>query len=153
MKNIKFIVVITIYTLLANLSYSQLGWQPYTGQPTSTMMGSVAGAGLGYMLAPAISKGPDAQWIGALAGLAAGGLLGNYMAGDNIQHQQIQQYQQQPQQQSFKPINRQNIPLAIPLGKNNIQSPYSEFTVSITEYAPGSVVNDPLEGKLFRIPR
>lgn len=146
---IKFIVPVVIYIFIINFGYSQLGFQPYTGQPTSTLLGSVAGAGLGYMLAPAISNGPDAQWIGALAGLAAGGLLGNYMAGDNIQHQQIQQYQQQ----SFKPINRQNIPLAIPLGKNNFQSPYSEFIVSTTEYAPGSVVNDPLEGKLFRIPR
>lgn len=143
---------VTLLLVSSSLSFAQLGWESYTGQPTQTLYGSVAGAGLGYMLAPAISKGPDAQWIGALAGMAAGGLLGNYMSGDNNIHQQLQQQQQQ--QTQYKPtVNRQNFPLAIPLGNNTFQSPYSEFVVSTTEYKPGSVVNDPLEGKLFRIPR
>lgn len=144
------ILVLVFFTFI-NLGYSQLGWEPYTGQPTQTLYGSVAGAGLGYMLAPAISNGPDAQWIGALAGMAAGGLLANYMSGDNIQHQR--QMQQGSGQQDSKVVNRQQVPNAISLGKGLYQSPYSEFVVSTADYKPGSIINDPLEGQLFRIPR
>jgi len=141
--------LITLLLVSSSISFAQLGWEPYTGQPTQTLYGSVAGAGLGYMLAPAISNGPDAQWIGALAGMAAGGLLANYMSGDNIAHQQEQQ-----QSQAYRPVvDKKNVPLAIPLSKTTFQSPYSEFTVSTSEYKPGSIVNDPFEGKLFRIPR
>jgi len=143
--------LITLLCMSGSVSFAQLGWDPYTGQPTQTLYGSAAGAGLGYMLAPAISKGPDAQWIGALTGMAAGGLLGNYMAGNNITHQQLNQQQNT---QAYRPAaDKQNLPAAIPLTKNTYQSPYSEFVVSTAEYKPGAIVNDPLEGKLFRIPR
>jgi len=139
--------LITLLCMSGSISFAQLGWDPYTGQPTQTLYGSAAGAGLGYMLAPALSKGPDAQWIGALAGMAAGGLIGNYMAGNNNTHQQ-------QNTQAYKPAaDKQNLPVAIPLTKSTYQSPYSEFVVSTTDYKPGAIVNDPLEGKLFRIPR
>lgn len=131
--------LVTLLLASGSMCFAQLGWEPYTGQPTQTLYGSAAGAGLGYMLAPAISKGPDAQWIGALVGMAAGGLVGNYMAGNNITHQQQN--------------TQAHVPAAIALTKSTYQSPYSEFTVSTSEYKPGCIVNDPLEGKLFRIPR
>lgn len=146
----------TIIALVATTSigYCQLGWQPYTGQPTQTLYGSAAGAGLGYMLAPAISKGPDAQWIGALTGMAVGGLLANYMAGDNINYQQRQQ-QNAYNPNDYRPVRnvQQNFPLAIKAGNNTFKSPYSDFVVSTADYKPGSVVNDPTCGELFRIPR
>lgn len=144
----------TLIALIASTSigYCQLGWQPYTGQPTQTLYGSAAGAGLGYMLAPAISNGSDAQWIGALVGMAAGGLLANYMSGDNIAHQQQSSYNNN--NNAYRPVKaNQNFPMAIKISNNTFQSPYSEFVVSTADYKPGSVVNDPIVGELFRIPR
>jgi hypothetical protein len=130
--------------------YCQLGFEPYTGQPTSTLYGSAIGGGAGYMLAPAISNGCDAQWIGALLGALGGGLVGNYMAGDNIQHQKLMNAQQQ---NAYTPRKAVNVQEATRISKTTFQSPYSEFTVSTADYKPGSVVNDPLTGELFRIPR
>jgi uncharacterized protein YcfJ len=135
----------------ASTGYCQLGFEPYTGQPTSTIYGSAIGAGTGYMLAPAISNGCDAQWIGALLGALGGGLVGNYMAGDNIQHQKLMNAQQQ--QSTYTPRRAANVQEAIRINKTTFQSPHSEFTVSTADYKPGSVVNDPLTGELFRIPR
>jgi len=139
----------TILILVActGTSYAQLGWEPYTGQPTSTLYGSAIGAGLGYMLAPAISNGSDAQWIGALAGMAAGGLVGNYMAGDNNMHQKISN------NTSNSEKVRPSIGQGIRLNKNSVQSPYSDYVVMSSDISPGSVIEDPITGGLFRIPR
>ena len=131
--------------------YSQLGWEPYTGQPTGTMYGGLGGAALGYMLAPAISKGPDAQWIGALTGLAAGGLIGNYMAGDNNTHQKLLNNSTTDSSANYKPVK--NIGMGIKINKNTVQSPWSDYAVSMSDYNPGQVVTDPITGQLFRLPR
>jgi hypothetical protein len=135
--------------LVSATVHAQLGWESYTGQPTSTLYGSAAGAGLGYFLAPAISKGPDAQWIGALTGLAAGGLIGNYMAGDNNTHQKLMNSGQSSQN---KPMRMNNIATGRKQG-NTVRSPYSDYVVSAQDYAPGSIVSDPVSGQVFRIPR
>lgn len=136
-----------VLAIFATNTYAQLGWEPYTGQPTQTLYGAAAGAGLGYFLAPAISKGPDAQWIGALTGMTVGGLLGNYMSGDNINHQKLQNSEYEPAQ---KP--KPNIAMGIKNG-NTIRSPYSDYSVSTADFSAGSVVSDPISGGLFRIPR
>jgi len=140
----------TILTVIFSCatSFAQLGWEPYTGQPTSTLYGSAIGAGLGYMLAPAISNGPDAQWIGALAGLAAGGLVGNYMAGDNNTHQKLANSGNSESQRS-----RPNIGQGIRVNKNTVQSPYSDYVIMTSDISPGSIIEDPVTGGLFRVPR
>lgn len=150
MKLLKITVFILFFSVPS--LYSQLGWEPYTGQPTQTLYGSVAGAGLGYMLAPAISNGPDAQWIGALVGMGAGGLLANYMAGDNITHQKLQNYENQSNSNnSQKQKNIINVQQGIRLSKNQVQSPYSNYVV--LDVQPGSIIADPLSGELFSIPK
>lgn len=140
-----------ILAAATSTAYCQLGWEPYTGQPTSTLYGSAAGAGLGYMLAPAISKGPDAQWIGALAGMAAGGLIGNYMAGDNNTHQKLMNSGYGDQGQ--KPRPAKTIGNGIRVNKNVVQSPWSDYAVKSSDFSPGQVVTDPVTGQLFRIPQ
>lgn len=148
----KHILNVVYILFICNVSYAQLGWESYTGQPTQTLYGSVAGAGLGYMLAPAISNGPDAQWIGALAGMGAGGLLANYMAGDNITHQKLQNYEKQTSSNnSQKQKNIINVQQGIRLSKNQVQSPYSNYVV--LDIQPGSIIADPLSGELFSIPK
>jgi len=148
------LIKLNLFALIAGsiTAYAQLGWEPYTGQPTQTLYGSVAGAGLGYMLAPAISNGPDAQWIGALVGMGAGGLLANYMAGDNITHQKIQNYENQSgSNSSQRQKNIVNVQQGIRLNKNQVQSPYSNYVV--LDVQPGSIITDPLSGELFSIPK
>lgn len=140
--------IILAVILTGSTSFAQLGWESYTGQPTSTLYGSAIGAGLGYMLAPAISNGPDAQWIGALAGLAAGGLVGNYMAGDNNTHQKLTNSSNSESQKA-----RPSIGQGIRINKNSVQSPYSDYVVMSSDISPGSIVEDPVTGGLFRIPR
>jgi outer membrane lipoprotein SlyB len=140
--------IILAVILTGSTSFAQLGWESYTGQPTSTLYGSAIGAGLGYMLAPAISNGSDAQWIGALAGLAAGGLVGNYMAGDNNTHQKLMNSSNSESQKA-----RPSIGQGIRINKNSVQSPYSDYVVMSSDISPGSIVEDPVTGGLFRIPR
>jgi len=143
-----------IILILASLStgYCQLGWESYTGQPTSTLYGSAIGAGAGYLLGPAISKGCDAQWITALAGAAAGGLVGNYMAGDNNMHQKLMNSSNaESSGQRTKPAK--NIGTGIKINKNIIQSPWSDYAIDVNDYNPGQVITDPITGQLFRLPR
>lgn len=144
-------ILLALGLVIAANGYSQLGWESYTGQPTSTMYGGVGGAALGYMLAPAISKGPDAQWIGALTGLAAGGLVGNYMAGDNNTHQKLMRSGYNDSDQKAAPVR--NVEQGIRVNKNVIQSPYSDYVVKSSDFSTGQVVTDPLTGQVFRIPR
>jgi len=146
MKKILFVAVL----LICVHGYSQLGWESYTGQPTQTLYGSAAGAGLGYFLAPAISKGPDAQWLGALTGLAAGGLVGNYMAGDSNTHQKLMNNNNNSN--TYKPRLAKTVGMGTRTGKNSVQSPYSDFAVNYNDYTSGQVVTDPITGQLFRIP-
>jgi hypothetical protein len=141
--------IILAAILSSSTCFAQLGWESYTGQPTSTLYGSAIGAGLGYMLAPAISNGPDAQWIGALAGMAAGGLVGNYMAGDNNMHQKLNNSNNHSNTERARP----SVGQGIRINKNSVQSPYSDYVVMSSDISPGSVVEDPITGGLFRVPR
>jgi len=143
--------IILVALVAASTGYSQLGWEEYTGQPTSTLYGSAIGAGAGYMLGPAISKGCDAQWITALAGAAAGGLVGNYMAGDNNMHQKLMN--SSSSDSSYKPRASKTVGNGIKVNKTTVQSPWSDYAVNSADYNPGQVVTDPITGQLFRIPR
>lgn len=82
--------------------FSKFGWREGSGQPTATVMGGLMGLGAGSQIAKRISKGSDAPWIGAATGLAAGGLMANYLSGPKGQPKQQEPVKKsEPEKKSY----------------------------------------------------
>lgn len=169
---------ILVLLITATTSYGQglINAQPGNGVPTDMMIGGLLGA----LIAPMISKGPDAKLVGGALGALAGGAYGtanNQMQQQNSAYQQSLQQEQmrvmmQQQQMQMAAIQQQmaqmntssgnytsysrdtgNVRVGIKEGKM-IRSPYSKFKVDpdSMNLDSGEVLYDPFTGKPFRLP-
>jgi hypothetical protein len=142
---------ILLLVVSASISHAQLfSFQSGSGVPTDTAMGGL----LGMLIAPMISKGPDAKLVGGLIGAAAM----NAVATANHNHQQ--QMTQDNVVNTKNPYQRQMVSqgydrpaLGIRQGKM-VRSPYSPFTFDPASMSlrSGETLFDPFTGQPIVIP-
>jgi hypothetical protein len=142
---------ILLLVVSASISHAQLfSFQSGSGVPTDTAMGGL----LGMLIAPMISKGPDAKLVGGLIGAAAM----NAVATANHNHQQ--QMTQDNVVNTKNPYQRQQMSqgydrpaLGIRQGKM-VRSPYSPFTFDPASMSlrSGETLFDPFTGQPIVIP-
>ena len=144
---------LTLLFVSASISHAQLfSFQSGSGVPTDTAMGGL----LGMLIAPMISKGPDAKLVGGLIGAAAMNAVAT--ANNNLNQPQSQvvntknPYQHYQQRQQVSQGYDQPA-LGIRQGKM-VKSPYSPFTFdpASMRLRSGETLFDPFTGQPIVIP-
>jgi len=167
--------IILTLLLMATTGYSQgvINMQSGSGVPTDMVVGAL----LGGLVAPMISKGPDARLVGGLLGAVAGGAYGT---AQQQQQQQQSAYQHQLQQEQMRQWHMQQqqmmawqqqqmaqystasgaygrdsrmIKVGIKQGEY-VKSPYSKYRFHLTsqDIHSGDTLYDPETGQPFRVP-
>lgn len=140
--------------------------QAGSGVPTDMATGGLLGA----LLAPMVSKGPDAKLVGALLGAMAGGAYGTaqrqqqqqwqqQLAAHESWAQQQWQWQQQHQWQQQQLLmhqlqQQQQQPMTGMRQGEYVQSPFSKYRFHMASQGiqSGDTLYDPQTGRPFRVP-
>ena len=155
--------------------------QEGSGRPTNTVVGALFGAATGAAIGQA-TGGKDGWWIGSLVGTAVGGSAGNLLPTEGHQHRSYSGYSTHTagykprftrsydycEPVVYRPapvvVKRAVVveeapviaePVSVPYGfleGGKIQSPWSEFSMSVGGLSAGQTVYDGLTGKAFRVP-
>lgn len=171
------IKILLALIVLTTSTYGQglINIQPGSGVPTDMAIGGLLGA----IIAPMISKGPDAKLVGGALGALAGGAYGtanNQINQHNSAYQQslqqeqmrymVQQQQMAAIQQQMQQMAQMNTAAGPTYGQDNrnvrtgitegkmVRSPYSKFKVDpkSMDLDSGEILYDPFTGKPFRLP-